>query len=58
MFWVVLAAVVVVLAMLAWWSSGRAKPLNPRQQHGRPLAGADPNAYSRGDGQSGDVDRV
>lgn len=26
MFWFVSAAVVVVLSVLAWWSSGRAKP--------------------------------
>jgi Flp pilus assembly protein TadB len=26
MFWIVTAVVLVVLAALAWWSSGRAKP--------------------------------
>ena len=26
MFWIVTAAVLVVLAALVWWSSGRAKP--------------------------------
>jgi hypothetical protein len=26
MFWIIAVAVVVVLAVLAWWSSGRTKP--------------------------------
>jgi len=33
-FWVITAVIVVVLAALAWWSSGRAKPgrRDPKQQ--------------------------
>ena len=34
MFWLVAAAVIVVLFALAWWTSGRAKPMGKRRTPG------------------------
>jgi hypothetical protein len=34
MFWLLAAAVVVVLFALAWWSSGRSKPMGKRRKPG------------------------
>ncbi|MFL5337163.1 MAG: hypothetical protein ACJ8H8_29290 [Geminicoccaceae bacterium] len=33
-FWLIVAAVVVVLTALAWWSSGRSKPMGRRRAPG------------------------
>jgi hypothetical protein len=48
MVWIILAAaavIVIALVALAWWSSGRAKPITNRRH--RPMTEAEKDGYYR-----------
>jgi hypothetical protein len=46
MFWMIAAAVVVLFAVFAWWSSGRAKPFR-EYQRGVDVVGAEGKSRSQ-----------